>query len=168
MRLIFRVSTLPAFYGTNRFITMDTQTCYQTLFLAAWIRFSTPHTIYWSPILIFCFHLCPGVKNGIFLETFVTKILYTFLIFLMCVKCPAQLILCLINILIILGEEYELWNFWLCNLATPIFDKIIFLNTVFILWLMRETFTTLQNKLQIYSSVCFNHHMYKLRQDNKT
>lgn len=129
--LFFTVSTLHAFYGTHRFITMDTQTCHQALFLATWIRFTTPHTIYWSSILIFCFHLCPGVKNGIFLEAFVTKILYIFLLFLMCVMHPAQLILCLINVLIILGKEYELWNFSLCDLATPIFDTIIFLSTLF-------------------------------------
>ena len=73
----------------------------------------------------------PRCEKCIFLEAFVTKILYTFLLFLMCVMHPSQLILCLINILIILGKEYELSNFSLCNLATPIFDTIIFLSTLF-------------------------------------
>jgi len=146
MRLIFRVSTLHAFYGTHRFITMDTRTCHQALFLATWIWFTTPHTIYWSSILIFFFHLCPHVKNGIFLEAYVTKLLYTFLFFLTCVMHPAQLILCLINILIILGEEYELLNFSLCNLATTIFDTIIFLSTLLSFFLCVSNITRISYK----------------------
>jgi hypothetical protein len=65
--------------------------------------------------LIISFHLCLGVKSGLFPLAFLTKMLCTFLICPIYSTSPAHLILLDLMILPTLGEEYKLWSFSLCS-----------------------------------------------------
>jgi len=69
---------------------------------------SSPHPISLSFILILSPHVYLGHLSGLFHSCFVTKTMY---VFLMCATYLTPLILLDLIILIILGEEYKVWNY---------------------------------------------------------
>ena len=56
---------LPAFYGTQRFITAFTSTCQLSLSWASLIKSIPPHPTSWRSIL-YSSHLCLGLPSGLF------------------------------------------------------------------------------------------------------
>lgn len=131
MRLIFRVSTLYAFYGTQVHYHGHTNLSPGSILCHMNSVHNPSHYLLKFHFNILLPSLLRCEKWYLPWSLLWPKFMYTFLLFLMCVMHPVQLILCLINILIILGKGYKLSNFSLCNLATPISDTIIFLSTLF-------------------------------------
>jgi len=87
------VKNFPAFYGTQRFITVFTRACHWSLFSAKWIQSTHSQPISLKSILMLSLYLCLGLLRGLFPLGFPTKILCTFLIFAMHAIWPSQLIL---------------------------------------------------------------------------
>ena len=81
-----------AFYGPRRFITAVTSARHLSLSPASSIQSIPPHYPSWRSILILSSHLRPGLPSGLFPSGFLTKILYTPLLFPARATCPAHLI----------------------------------------------------------------------------
>jgi hypothetical protein len=60
-------------------------------------------------------HPCLGLPSGLLPSSFPTYILHAFLLYPIRATCPGHLILLDLVTQIILGEEYKLWSFSLCN-----------------------------------------------------
>ena len=71
------VKKLPAFHGTQRFITALTSIRHLSLSWANPIQSIYPHPTSWSSILILSTYLHLGLPFGLFLSGFPTKTLYT-------------------------------------------------------------------------------------------
>jgi hypothetical protein len=78
------------FYGTRRFITVFTTARHRSLSWAKWTQFTTSHPTIIRSILILSFHLRKGFQGGLFPAGFPNKILYAFLMFLICATFSAH------------------------------------------------------------------------------
>jgi hypothetical protein len=92
------------------------------------------HPITVISILILPTHLCLGLLSGLLPSGFPTNNLYELVFPPIRATCPVRLILLNLIILIILGEEYKLWNSSLCSFPQPpvtssLFGQNILLDT---------------------------------------
>jgi hypothetical protein len=79
---------------------------------------------YLRSVLKLSTHLRLGLPSGLFPFGFPTNILYAFLFSPIRTTCPAHLVILDLIVLIILGEEYKLWNSSLCSfLQSPVSYK---------------------------------------------
>ena len=69
------IKKFPAFYGTQKFITILTSAHHLSLSWATSIQSPQPLPTSWRSILILSFHLCLGLPNGLFPSSFPTKTL---------------------------------------------------------------------------------------------
>ena len=130
------VKKLPAFHGTQRFITALTSVRQLSLFWASQIQSLYIHPTSRRFILILSAHLHLGLPSGLLPSSFPTKTLYTPLSTPICATCPGHLILLDFITRTILGEEYKSFSSSLYNLLhSPITSSLlgpnIFLNTLF-------------------------------------
>ena len=96
----------------------------------------TPHPTLWSSILILSSHRRLGLPSGLFPSGFPTKTLYTPLVSPTRTTCPARLILLVVIIRKIFGEQYRSLSSSLCSfLHSPVTSSLlrsnILLNTLF-------------------------------------
>jgi hypothetical protein len=103
------------FYGLRRFITVFTTARHWPISWDLWKQSTTSHPIVLTFILILSIHLCLGLLNGLSPWGVPTKILYAFLIPLMCATYPAHFIPLDLIILMLFGEKYKLWSSSLWN-----------------------------------------------------
>jgi hypothetical protein len=82
------------------------------------IQFRLLFCVYVRPILILSSHLNLSLRSGVFLSGLPNNFCI-FYITLMCVTCLAHLIPLDLIILIIIDEEYKLWNSLLWNFLVP-------------------------------------------------
>ena len=123
------VKKFPAFHGTRRFITALTSLRHLSLSWANPIQSIYPHPTSWRSILILSTLLGLGFPSGLFPSGFPTKTLYTPLSSTICATCPAHLILLDFITRTILGEEYKLFSYSLCNLLhSPVTSSLLGLN----------------------------------------
>jgi len=54
-----------ALWGTQRFITIFTRSCFWPLFWSRWAHFTPSHHVYFGPILILCCHHCLTLPSGL-------------------------------------------------------------------------------------------------------
>jgi len=101
------VKKLPAFNGTRRFITLFATASHWFLPWARCIQSTTSHPVSVRSILILSCYLRLGFPIGLSPSSYLTKILYAFLISSMRATCPAHILLDLIT-LIIFAESYKL------------------------------------------------------------
>ena len=101
------VKKLPAFHGTQRFITALTSVRHLSLSWASPIQSIYTHPTSWRSILILFAHLRLGLPSGLFPSGFPTKTLYTPLSSPIHATCPAHLILLDFITRTILGEQYK-------------------------------------------------------------
>jgi hypothetical protein len=85
-----------------------TRALHWSLSWATSIQSSPSHPISLRSILILPSHLHLGLLSGLLSSIFPINILYAFLLCPIHAACPAHLILLILIILIILGEDYKL------------------------------------------------------------
>jgi len=109
------VKKVPSFYGTQRFITIVTRDCLRFLF---WIRCnqSTPHPISPRCIVTSSSHLCLDLPCPIFPSSYLTELLYAFLISPKHATCPAHIICPDLSTLIVFDKVYKLLSPSFCSL----------------------------------------------------
>jgi len=122
-----------AFYGARSFITAFTNSRQLSLSWARSIQSMTPHPIFRRFILILSSHLLLGIPSGLFPSGFLTKILYTALLFTIRATCPSHLILLDLITRRVCGEEYRSLSYSLCSFL-PWFS---YRNFAVMLWLLR-------------------------------
>jgi hypothetical protein len=101
------VKKSPTFHGTQRFITVFARALLWSLSWARSIQSTPSHTIFLRSSLILSSHHL-GILCNCFPLGFPIKILYAFLISLMCAACPIYLIHLGLITLIISCETYKL------------------------------------------------------------
>ena len=109
------IKKIPAFYGTERFITVLTSARHLFLSWANFIQSPQPLPTSSRSILILSSHLRLGLPNGLFHSGFPTKTLCTPLPSSIRAKCPAHPILLDFSTRTILREEYKELSSSLCN-----------------------------------------------------
>ena len=130
------VKKLPAFYGTQRFITALKSARHLSLSWANPIQSTYPHPTSWRSILILSTHLRLGLPSGLFPSGFPTKNIHAPLSTPIRAICPAHLILLDFITRTILGEEYRSLSSSLCSLLhSPVTSSLLgpnnLLNTIF-------------------------------------
>jgi hypothetical protein len=111
------VNKFSEFYGTRRFITAFITSRHLSLSWASSIHFTPTHRTSWRPILILSFNLRLDLPSGFFLSGFLTKTLYTPLLFHIRATCLAHLILLDFITRTMLRKEY--WSLS-SSLALPL------------------------------------------------
>ena len=124
------------FHGTRRFFMALTSVRHLSISWVSPIQSIYPHPTSWRSILILSTHLRLGLPSGLFPSGFPTKTLYTPLSSPIRATCPTHLILLDFITRKILGEEYKLFSYSLCNLLhSPVTSSLlgqnILLNTMF-------------------------------------
>jgi hypothetical protein len=84
------LKNFPAFYGTQRFVTVFTRALHWSLSWARSIHSVPPHYVSLRFILILSTHLRLGLPGSLFPSGFPTIILYTFPLFALRATCPAH------------------------------------------------------------------------------
>ena len=157
------VKKIPAFYGTQRFITEFTSVRHLSLSWVSLIQFISPNPTSWRSIWILSSHLRLDLPSGLFPSGFPTKTLYTLLFSTIRATCPVHIILLYLITRNILGEVYRSLSSSLCNflhypVTLPLLGQNILLNTLCKNTLSlrsspqrkRPSFTPIQNKRHKY------------------
>jgi hypothetical protein len=112
-----QLDSFPAFYGTLRSITTFTRALQLYLSWSRPIQSMPHHPIYpWSILMLFT-HLHPGLPSSLSPLGFPTNNLHAFLFSPIRAICPAHLFLLGLINLILLAEEFKLWNSQLCSFS---------------------------------------------------
>jgi hypothetical protein len=104
------LKNFPAFYGTRRFNTVPTRALNWSLSWATLTQSTPSYSVSLRSILIISFHLRLGHSRGVFPSGVPIEILYAFLFASIRATYPSNLILLDLIMLIVLEEEYKLWN----------------------------------------------------------